>query len=653
MPIRVPEIDISILPAYLKQQNVDQKVLFVGQMLTGTATPGTLVTSIGNANEQDALFGANSRLAGMIRAAKKINKVSRMDAIPLADYSRSPLSHIQSFVSDVGFTYNASDTEFTGARMQQKDLGGGSYAGDVISVPVFTAATVVSYTTFTATDDGTIRYIVDGKYWNGSAWAASSNSWATSCSGSDVTAHIATLTPTGTNITIKVVTDTGSTQMWVSTFTIAYYATVAASSASGIIAFSGVATEAGTLYVSIGSKINHRYEIDITTSETANSIGVALAAAVGADLKCPVTVVNTTGSVAITASNEGTEGNSIGLRVEGSVAGITTAITAMSGGATNPSLTNLFDVIGDKRYQTVVYPSSFDLSVLLDLLNNRWNVNNNILDGVGIITITDTFVNCKSACLAKNTQSLIILNDKSVNSTYYKGASLLELNDVQSAEFAAIRALRLTADADISQYVISTNGIRDNLGGAAIASLPYFNTPFYNLPVIDEGLEFTLDEMAQLKTAGGSILSNNISNNLIIAGEIVTTYKTDPASNSDVSFKYLEYVDTSSNIREYFYNNLRARFAQSRLTEGDVQPNRNMANASIIGAFMDGLYNDLSGSDFVLTQAGETAMRYFKNNRTITLDLANGKVTITMLVPIVTQLRKIVAAMQISFSTNS
>jgi len=652
MPIRLPEVDISIVPAYLKQENAEQKVLFVGQMTTGTAISGQLYTSIDNANGQDALFGSNSRISGMIRAAKKINKVSRMDAIPLVDYSEETSSYNQLFTSSTGFTYDTDVTEFASSRLQQKDQGGGSYADDVITCPDVGIGSVYNYVSFSATDNGTIRYTVDGKYWSGTAWETSSNTFAESSTAATITAHISTLTPSGTDIALKIFTDTGATQMWVSSVTITYYAVAGAVAAAGTVVFSGTATEDGTLYATIGSYANHRYELDIASGETASNVGAALAAFIAADAKCPVSAVNTTGSVAITANNKGTEGNKISLRVEGAVAGISVTVTAMSGGATNPSLTNLFDVIGDTRYQTVVYPATYNVDVLLDLLDNRWNVDNNVLDGVGIITITDSTANIETDAASYNSQSLIILANKAISSTLYKGSAILELNDVIAAEFAAIRSLRLTTDADISQYVISTTGLLDNFGGMAIASLPYFNTPFANLPTIDNGLEFSKDEIAALKSAGATVLSNNIAATSIIAGEVVTTYKTNPAGDSDVSFKYAEYVDTSSNIREYFYNNLRSRFAQCRLTSGDVQPNRNMANANIISAYLDGLYNDLA-TTYVLTQSGEDALRYFKNNRTVTLDLANGKATITMIVPIVTQLRKIVATMQISFDTNS
>jgi hypothetical protein len=135
-----------------------------------------------------------------------------------------------------------------------------------------------------------------------------------------------------------------------------------------------------------------------------------------------------------------------------------------------------------------------------------------------------------------------------------------------------------------------------------------------------------------------------------LVGEVPTTYKTDPASNPDLTFKFLNFVDTGSNVREYFFNNLKARFAQSRLTEGAVSRGRDMANQVVIAVFLDKLYNDLAGPNFVLVQDGEAAIKFFKENRTIVLDLATGKAIVTMQVPIVTQLRSIIVTMKIAFS---
>jgi len=508
--ISQPDVSINIIPATQTISNEPQKVLFVGQMISGTATAGELVTNIGNAGEEDALFGTRSMVAQMIRQARVINKVTQFDAIALAD---------------------------------------------------------------------------DGS----------------------------------------------------------------AVDATGSIAFSGTATEDGTYVISVGSKANYSVTVSVTSGDTATEVGDALETAFALLTNAPVTGANSTGTVTFTAANGGTLGNSYGIKVEGSVAGLSTTITAFASGATDPSLTGLFDVIDGERYQTIVYQSNLTLTTLTTELDARFNVNNEILDGVGLIAKTDSLANILTLGNAQNSKSLTVFGNKVLDDTNHKGGSMLEFDDVITAKFGALRALRLTEGADISQFVISANGALDSFGGKSIASLPYFNSPVTNLPLIPVGKGFTATEIEQLIAAGISTIGNNRTRTQVICGEIVTTRKTDAAGNDEDTFKYLNAVDTSSAIREFYFNNLRARFAQSRLTEGDLQANRNMANKAIIESYLDNLFQQMG--DASLAQAGEAARRYFKQNRTVTLTLIEGKVTITMKMPIVVQLRQILATMQIAFST--
>ncbi len=109
-------------------------------------------------------------------------------------------------------------------------------------------------------------------------------------------------------------------------------------------------------------------------------------------------------------------------------------------------------------------------------------------------------------------------------------------------------------------------------------------------------------------------------------------------------------VDTSSSAREFFFNNNKARFVQSRLTDGDVIEDTADANPDIIRAFQVGLYQSLQNQSIV--QAGETSLQFFKDNIKITLDLLNGSVSLNMKVLIVSQLREIVGNIQIEFSAN-
>jgi len=510
--ISQPEVTINIIPALQQVGNTAQRVLIVGQMLTGTAVSGELQEQVLNSNNEDALFGSQSMIAGMIRAFKKINKVTRIDAIGIDD-----------------------------------NAGGAAAAG--------------------------------------------------------------TLTITGT------------------------------------------ATEAGTLEVTIGSNINHKLLVGISSGDTPTVIGDSIEAAITADTKIPVTASNTTGVVTITAANKGIEGNDITLRVVGTIAGVTSALVGMASGATNPTVTGIFDVIGEARYQTVVWPFSYTLTELKGLLDPRFNATNDVLDGVGIVTTTDTFANLLAVGTPENSQSISILGFNAINDALFKGSSMVELGNVVSSELAAIRSLRLTEDANISRFVIATGGARDSFGGSALASFPYFNTPFPSLPLIPTGKGFDATEIESLLAIGLSTIGNNRAGNTTILGETVTTYKNDSAGNPDISFKFLNFVDTSSNVREFMFNNVKSRFAQSRLTEGDVIEGRSMANESVVRAFLNGLYDTLSGPDFVLVQAGEDAKEFFNTNLVISIDLDVGKVTANMQVPLVTQFREFIGTIQIAFST--
>jgi phage tail sheath gpL-like len=377
------------------------------------------------------------------------------------------------------------------------------------------------------------------------------------------------------------------------------------------------------------------------------AIGDKLVAAITADTHALVTDVNTTGNVALTAKTAGTFGNSIGIAIFGSVPGVSVTVTAMSGGATDPTLTNLFDVIAGQRYQTIIYPSNYDIDTLTTFLDARWNVDNQILDGVGVISKTDTLANLKTYLNARNSQNLIVHCNQKVDNTLYKGSALFELDDVIAAQVGAIRALRLTDGANISRYVIAQGN--DLRGGTHIASLPYFNTPFFNLPLVDIGNRFSATEEAELNDAGGFILGNNITNNQVIASQIYTTYKTDVAGNPDLTYQFLNSVDTLSNIAEFNFNNLRSDYAQHRLTDGAVIPGYNMANISTIRASLIEYYVKLSGTGYVLTRAGQEALTYFSENLSFTLDLLNGKVSSIANVPLVVQLRQLDVILKATF----
>jgi len=423
--------------------------------------------------------------------------------------------------------------------------------------------------------------------------------------------------------------------------------------ATGTMAVTGTATEDGTLTIITGSEKNHKFSIAVTSGDTATVVGDAIAAAVNADLDAPVDAANVTGTVTMTAVNAGTYGNSIGLEIRGEVAGLSTAVTAMTSGATDPTLTGVFDVIGASRYQSIVWPYPDELTELTGLLDPRFNADGAVLDGVGFTAKTDTVANLKTLGSAPNSQSLVIFGDKTESETDYKGPSIVEIPMVKASQFAGFRALRLDSGGfSIADLVITTNGPLDSFGGPALASKPYFNMPFASLLPIKSGRGFDDSEIEDLKDNGITVMGNNPADNTVITGEVVTTYLTDSAGNPDVTFTFLNFVDTATQSREYRFNNYRARFGQSRLTEGDVIKGRDMANELVIRSFSKRLFQDLSGPDFVLFEAGEDALNFFDENLVISIDKASGTVTIQSTDPIVTQLRGLTVTSKITFSIN-
>ena len=66
-------------------------------------------------------------------------------------------------------------------------------------------------------------------------------------------------------------------------------------------------------------------------------------------------------------------------------------------------------------------------------------------------------------------------------------------------------------------------------------------------------------------------------------------------------------MDTASIVREFFFVNLKSRYAQTRLTDGDLVAGRDMANEASIRTFCNKLYDNLA--DEVLLQKGTPAKK--------------------------------------------
>lgn len=120
--------------------------------------------------------------------------------------------------------------------------------------------------------------------------------------------------------------------------------------ATGSFAFAGTATSSGTLAFFIGGK---RVEVGVQAGEVASTLATRLTAAIQAKTELPLSATTTTVTCNLTAKNKGTCGNLIVLSASGSVAGITTTVTAMANGATDPDIQGALDAVTPSQFHVV------------------------------------------------------------------------------------------------------------------------------------------------------------------------------------------------------------------------------------------------------------------------------------------------------------
>lgn len=424
------------------------------------------------------------------------------------------------------------------------------------------------------------------------------------------------------------------------------------SAAEGIITFTGTATEAATLTFFVGSKAR-KYIVDVIATDTPTLIGDKLEALITADTAALATGVNAIGVVTLTAVNSGTVANKYTILVEGEVAGITVALTAFTGGATDPSMTGVENLLVEKT--DVVIPSEYDYTAILSLLDSRFNIDNNILDGRLFIASTDTKSDLVTLGNTFNSQSFVIFGDKPVAISTRVGSAILAFDFERSAHFAGIRTLRLEDGTAIADFVTSTEPL-DNIGGVHTSTLPYANTATL-LAVVTIGEGFTDAEVNDLSDAGVSVMGNNLSNNTLIVGQVYTTYKTNVQGFPDETYEFLNYVDTSTAAREFIWKSLKVDYAQARLTLGAPVPGYKFATLGGVRSSFVGYHATLSGTGFVLLQGGiledgRSISDILKANLLITFDIKAGEIVASSILPLVTQVRTILAPLNIRFNVN-
>ena len=426
-------------------------------------------------------------------------------------------------------------------------------------------------------------------------------------------------------------------------------AAATASSSAATVTFGGTATSAGTYTISVVDSARFTVSVPVVIGDTGPTIASKAVALMGDITNAPFIGQNADAVLTVTATDSGTVGNSYGINSQGSAEGTTIVLTGFTGGATDPVLTDALDAIEGIRYTGLSWPEywSDSLSIPTDLFDARFNATNSVEDGVVFTGHSATFANSTSFVAPLNSQSLVVGGNNVTAASPYFGPVILQPADWTMAAFMAIRAKRLTVGAQVADLLISPATL-DATGGPALASLAYHNTPLSDTPVTLATDQFTNVEQANLQADGFTTYGVNRANNFMLMSDVVTTRTTDASGNPNSSFLYLNYVDTGSVCREIFFNVLKAKYAQSRLSEGDLIAGRSIENAGSIKEQLIQTYVLLAQS--TLVQAGRDAVEFFRANTTVSINLATRTVDISGPLPIVTQIGTINYNLYLNFT---
>lgn len=418
----------------------------------------------------------------------------------------------------------------------------------------------------------------------------------------------------------------------------------------------GTATAAATVYLDVVSSTDHSYKVDIEVGDDEAAVTAKFLALTAADTSSPFTaakstVTNTDDTLTFTATNDGTHANNWMIRLRGTMpAGITMALTGWASGATDPTLTSMFDPVANIRYQTVIWPEALTIADLATFIDARKNVDNDVKDGVAFLYSNDTFANVKTAALARDSSEIVMLWNEANDTATFKGPHIPEAPDVIAAQVAATRALRFEVGVSITSVVTSIEPL-DQFGGIHTCTLPYFNTLFPNLATPERGTGATQAEQKELRGRGVAVIGANEQNNRIIAGTFVTTYQTDGAGNDDDSWQFLNWRDTHSVVREYFAVNLKKHFAQYRMSTGGAVPGYAVATEGLVRAYAMKLYRQLA--NLAITVESQEAIDAFRDTMVVTAVPASRKFDCYFDVPILSQAEEFSGNVRFNFAVSA
>ena len=357
---------------------------------------------------------------------------------------------------------------------------------------------------------------------------------------------------------------------------------VAGTAATGSINFTGPATAAGVVSLYIAGV---RVQFAVTVGMTAAQAATALAAAITAhpDYQLPVTAVvngGTPSKVDFTAVNKGLVGNDIDLRLnyygvaggEITPAGLSATITAMSGGATNPTLTTGLANMTDQPFDFIAFPYNDSTSLLamknfLNDVTGRWSWDRKIY-GHNFFAYRGSLSDLTTFGVTQNDQH----------------ASCIGIYDSPSwiAEWAAAYA------------GAASRSLRADPG------LPLHTLPLVNILPPPVQSRFTIDQRNTLLFDGISTFTVAHDGTVQLEGTI-TTYQTNAYSQPDNSYLQVCTMFLLMYVLRFLETRVTSKFARVKLAADGTRfgPGANVVTPAIIKSELIAAYMELEDAALV------------------------------------------------------
>ena len=139
--------------------------------------------------------------------------------------------------------------------------------------------------------------------------------------------------------------------------------------AAGTVTLTGPATGGGSLVLNVGDQ---QVVIAVSAADTPTIIAADLVAQIGKQPDLPVTASAVAGVVTLAAKNKGTLGNAIKFSASTTAAGVTAAVVARAGGATDPAIATALATVFAAGHNVIItaWNDTVNLTALRTHLDN-------------------------------------------------------------------------------------------------------------------------------------------------------------------------------------------------------------------------------------------------------------------------------------------